>query len=651
VVGFTCVHQFNCVEPTTFKPYPDRSPNDTLLWIRSIPSTIPFNTFFPSLSISANASYIIVGDETASFYVFNRTGTPLWSYQFPSPFASVADVAVSPNGMYVAALAIGAPGNPVGELAFFSASGHLLWTYSNNNPYWGTHMASFNKNGSLLAVSIGNGFADAGWVYLFNPTGDIVWVRSLPSTDPYNVYLSPNGEHVVVQTSALFNVNGGFTALLNGSTGAILWNYTTGTDGSDQSTFSEDMAVSPNWNTIAAANYGEGSSYNGVYLFNTAGLIAKYPLAGQVVGILDNGTLLVGVGSTLYLLEPLGSVYSSVNLPSNATYVSTSVSDGYAVGTGSGVLLYPGKTSSVSVTTTFGNISIIPYSVDHVLATSLPGYVVVELYNSTYHVSELLSGSDSGALFTHLEAGEYYVSVYHYPDTSLNITEYWGTANVDVVGGVTTYYDFMRSTPYISGVSAGSRLVPPGTSVVLNLNITNPESLSLQTVVGVWVYSRVSNSLEPNVTSGENNISAGSSSTFSFSATPPLAGVYYLYAVVYSNIGGQEVATDQYNWTEIFTAPYIFSIPVLFTDTKHTEVFEVNPTTYTEIMSNLKQQFSLATPPNLTQEALFLWGDFYYGGGSGIYNISVYQGTQSVTLGETVDLVYSTVLWGVRLHS
>ncbi len=161
-------------------------------------------------------------------------------------------------------------------------------------------------------------------------------------------------------------------------------------------------------------------------------------------------------------------------------------------------------------------------------------------------------------------AGTYTLYIYHYPNTGLNYTEYWGSLQVRVVPDQTSTYTFTRNMPWIYGI------YPSETNVLVNqpINITivvkNPLSNTVQGILYLFISNGIptTQSITPlpiTIKPGLNN--------YKFEYTPTSQGVYYIYVIlkVYINQpSSQLVTTDQYNWAQVFKAIVVPTYSVTF---------------------------------------------------------------------------------------
>jgi hypothetical protein len=195
-----------------------------------------------SLAVSADGNYTVAGTENGSVYLFDRTGSLLWTHSFSKDVECVAisgdgsrivvgvheylsgksdvylldslrnviwqkdlvegswpcDVAVSPDAEYIAT------GDTKNVLYLYDVDGSLIWT--------------FTAGGWVNAVSVsleGKYIAAGSWdnsLYFFDETGDLLWSHEFEyHVDAVSV--SPEGEYVAagsptVRDMFLYDKNG-----------------------------------------------------------------------------------------------------------------------------------------------------------------------------------------------------------------------------------------------------------------------------------------------------------------------------------------------------------------------------------------------------------------------------------------------------------
>jgi hypothetical protein len=153
--------------------------------------------------------------------------------------------------------------------------------------------------------------------------------------------------------------------------------------------------------------------------------------------------------------------------------------------------------------------------------------------------------NSSGYLnFNNISPGTYTLEVYHYPNTGLNLTEYWGSETINVQPGYNTA-TFCRHEPWIYNLQA----VENGTGVTINVTVYNPLSATLHGRLYIWVTTspQTANPSEPAINAPITIWLGLSNFTYYYPTTQN--GTYYIYAALLIYNGTQLVTTDQWNWT------------------------------------------------------------------------------------------------------
>jgi hypothetical protein len=236
----------------------------------------------------------------------------------------------------------------------------------------------------------------------------------------------------------------------------------------------------------------------------------------------------------------------------------------------SGILSYLIQIASSSVphnTTppTLSSLSVKVFNVLGRLATTVPGVVLGVLYNSSF--KEVVYMNSSGYLnFYGLSPGTYTLEVYHYPNTGLNLTEYWGGMTVNLQPG-SNFVTFYRHEPWIYNlqVSASNREIV--VTVTVNGTVTSPTPGEIE----LWVTNNPSLASPYSPSTVFNFTINPGFNTFNFTYPVSKAGTYYVYAAVLTHISIYTV-TDQWNWTAIT----ISSVPHNTSSTLIVTVYNVN---------------------------------------------------------------------------
>ena len=192
-------------------------------------------------------------------------------------------------------------------------------------------------------------------------------------------------------------------------------------------------------------------------------------------------------------------------------------------------------------------------SVPNSPVASIPGVVYGVLYNSSGFEALAYINSSGYLNFNNLTPGTYTLEVYHYPNTGLNLTEYWGNATIAVQAGYNGYV-FTRHEPWIYDLQpmAGSG------QIAVNVTVDNPLGNAVQGEVELWVTSNPSTA-SPYAPSAVRYITLNPGlNTLTISYPVSQAGTYYVYAAVSAMIS-QYLPTDQWNWT-LMISQYTTSI-------------------------------------------------------------------------------------------
>lgn len=277
-----------------------------LSWSREVKGT------FTSVDISDDKSYLAVGsgsgDKEGAVYLYNiRNGDLLWNYDADRRISSAL---ISSDSSHLAAAGFqfsGGPGNAYmnGAIYYFDVkTGQLLWNRTTGSEP--VMSFSISSDGSHLAVGTNQN------VLYYDSEGRLLWNQTTDGSLD-GITMSPDGSFLFVAASSVGqpkNPNdewGGY--LIDGKTGAILWNYT-GTEAPS----AEMPAISSDgkYVTVGAALSG----YNGfVYLFdresgdllwkhqiNSPALSASISQDGSALAVSTNWALLFFDGKTGNLL-------------------------------------------------------------------------------------------------------------------------------------------------------------------------------------------------------------------------------------------------------------------------------------------------------------------------------------------------------------
>ncbi|MCG2865806.1 MAG: hypothetical protein L7H04_08025, partial [Vulcanisaeta sp.] len=216
--------------------------------------------------------------------------------------------------------------------------------------------------------------------------------------------------------------------------------------------------------------------------------------------------------------------------------------------------------TAVAVTPPSSSLAVLVYNVLGRPATTVPGVVLGVLYNSS-GFKEVVYMNSSGYLnFYDVPPGTYTLEVYHYPNTGLNLTEYWGGMTVNLQPG-SNFVTFYRHEPWIYNLQASASNGEIVVTVTVNGTVTSPT----QGEIELWVTNNPSLA-SPYSPSNVSYITISPGlNTFNFTYPVSQAGTYYVYAAVLTYISTYTVA-DQWNWTAVTVTPPSSSLAVLFTE-------------------------------------------------------------------------------------
>jgi len=352
----------HCIPPsywmnTVGSPTPREFPVPSPLWSDTI------GEYRANVGISGDGKYSIVGSDTGTLRMYDRSGKVLWTVS--SPNSSVYAVAISRTGDYVAA-SLSDPTKPSDEnewqIRSYDRAGNPLWTYAShsalftlaivpeNNPMvaaGGSSLVLIDEKGHLVSNRLSESFRSAGDVtssddgeYIAAAV-DFGWRTRRGEI----VVMDRNGSTVVkfptaYQARAVRMDHHGetFTAIDDHQlysffrNGTLAWNF------SSSPPF-RSLAMTPDGNFTVA-----GSQYF-VRFFNKTGTqLWNYQNQGYFydVGISENGTTVVAGGfDGVYVFEKNGDL--RWRFPARNFTGDVSVSDSgdyFAAGTSGSVLFF-----------------------------------------------------------------------------------------------------------------------------------------------------------------------------------------------------------------------------------------------------------------------------------------------------------------------
>ena len=243
-----------------------------------------------------------------------------------------------------------------------------------------------------------------------------------------------------------------------------------------------------------------------------------------------------------------------------------------------------------TVPSSSSSLTVLVYNVLGRPATTVPGVVLGVLYNSS-GFSEVAYMNSSGYLnFNNISPGTYTLEVYHYPNTGLNLTEYWGGMTVNLQPGYNTA-TFIRHEPWIynlqSSASNGSIVV----TVTVNGTVTSPTPGEIE----LWVTSNPSLASPYNPSNVTYFTINPGLNTFNLTYPASQAGTYYVYAALLTYNGTQYIVTDQWNWTAL-----TLSQNTTVTTPTTTSTSTSSTSTSTSVSTNSSSISSVTTPTTST---------------------------------------------------
>jgi hypothetical protein len=366
----------------------------------------------------------------------------------------------------------------------------------------------------------GNGWAIPIMPYPSPVEGDVILPQS---STPY----------IVVQWDPYWQIN----ETLSGVTGQ--WNvWVVSNPGSTWLFSNPGPSVSPSPSPNLGSNY---AGWDGI------GTGAFQPRPGDLIEITvtyDPSTnTLSGVatdldtGQSASFTLNLGSYYTP---PSSGNYVF-GVGAGTYGGYADWALLY------AAITLQLPSLAVQVFNTPNSPATSVPGVVYGVLYSST-GFSEVAFMNSSGYLnFNGVPSGTYTLEVYHYPNTGLNLTEYWGSETINVQPGYNTA-TFTRGEPWIYGLHP----VRVNGQAIIDVTINNPLKTTLGAYVYLWVTTNPStvNPNQPTATTQPITLNPGLNNyTFYYPASQ--AGTYHVCAALLTYNGTRYIVTGQWDCATI----------------------------------------------------------------------------------------------------
>ena len=323
--------------------------NGRLIWDSVV------NGAIVQISLSSNGSYVGASYGNV-LLLFNGSGEMLWSRVINGPVSGsyIDTVSVSENGNYIAAGMIGPSGEPYGAIYLFSNSNHLLWNYTKGtSSYLGVHTVQISSNDEYVIMTAGNGFANGGYLALFDINGSIVWDKTT-SLDPNNAFFTENNSYIV-STAWDSYVDGGVNGLLfYGLNGTLLW----------QSTLGLNHGPAPAATSNGNGYIGVGSNGNLTY-FSSSGkelwdtnLVSSQSIPFLVSMTGGSNIIASSYNSTLNIFDSNGTEISgftfthlvtSIQLFSLGSKMLVGTEDGLYIGILNTTIQHTGSTSNINI--------------------------------------------------------------------------------------------------------------------------------------------------------------------------------------------------------------------------------------------------------------------------------------------------------------
>jgi len=438
---------------------------------------------------------------------------------------------------------------PVG-VAYDPSNGYIYVT----NACWDT-VSVINGTTVIANITVGIGpkgiayDSSNGYIYVTNSgsgtvsviNGTTVIANITVGDEPWGVAYDPSNGYIYVTNFASNTVS-----VIDGATNTVIATIPVGY-GSEPA----GVAYDPSNGYIYVANTGLST----VSVINGTTVIATIPVGPNPAGVAydpsngyiyvtnsGSGTVSVINGTTVIATIPVGLMPMGVAYdPSNGYIYVTNYASGTVsvISTSTQVTNTPPPPSSSSLT-------VLVYNVLGRPATTVPGVVLGVLYNSS-GFSEVAYMNSSGYLnFNNISPGTYTLEVYHYPNTGLNLTEYWGGMTVNLQPG-SNFVTFARHEPWIYNLQA----VENGNRITINVTVYNPLNAILHGRLYIWVTTspQTANPSEPTINASITIWLGLNKFTYYYTATQN--GTYYIYAALLIYNRTQPITTDQWNWTAV----------------------------------------------------------------------------------------------------
>jgi len=518
---------------------------------------------------------------------------------------------------------------------------------------WG--IAYDPSNGYLYVTNYGS---DS--VSVINGATNTVIANITVGSEQTGVAYDPSNGYLYVAVSGSDSVS-----VINGATNTVIATIPVGSG-------PMGVAYDPSNGYIYVTNWNSDS----VSVINGTTVIADITVGTWPMGVAydpSNGYIYVtnyGSDSVSVIDGANNTVIANITVGSEPWGVAYDPSNGYIYVTnhGSGTVSIISTSTQVTNTSpppSSSSLAVLVYNVLGRPATTVPGVVLGVLYNSSGFKEVAFMNSSGYLNFYGVSPGTYTLEVYHYPNTGLNLTEYWGGMTVNLQPG-SNFVTFYRHEPWIYNLQASAS----NGSIVVTVTVNGTVTSSTQGEIELWVTNKPSfaspyrpfNVIYVTINPGLN--------TFNFTYPVSQAGTYYVYAAVLTYISTYTV-TDQWNWTattviqpptpltlpqnyqvilNLLNGQQYFGVPHVYMGYYDDNVTTQWPAYYSPL--NASQYWSLAGISSnqpvlellgaaLESSGAMYWPTYYEGGNITISFIMVYTAVNSTILGNLLNPTYA----------
>ncbi|MCG2865600.1 MAG: hypothetical protein L7H04_06995 [Vulcanisaeta sp.] len=306
--------------------------------------------------------------------------------------------------------------------------------------------------------------------------------------------------------------------------------------------------------------------------------------------------------------------------------------------------------TAVTVTPPSSSLAVLVYNVLGRPATTVPGVVLGVLYNSS-GFKEVVYMNSSGYLnFYNVPPGTYTLEVYHYPNTGLNLTEYWGGMTVNLQPG-NNFVTFYRHEPWIYNLQAFGN----GSRITINVTVDDPLNATLHGELYIWVTTspQTANPSEPTIDTSLTSITIGPGlNKFTYYYATTQNGTYYIYAALLIYKGTQLITTDQWNWTALYQLTFIIKPSGIF----------LNPPNVSFELYESNNYFSQGRIINISETSAGMQTSFTFNLPQGIYEYNLSLNNQTYTIApsptgfinltknEKIDLIIQPTIYSLAVN-